>query len=189
MTHKLITPPVSEPVSATEVKDQLRLDSDDELLLLESYIRGARQHVESLCGPLITQTWELYLDSWPAGGVIDLGKPRGVSVTSVKYKDSAGVEATFASSNYVVDVADAWCPRIILKETSSWPSATLYNVRPITVRFVCGYGTASDVPEPIRIAITMLCAQWHAQREPTTALSVNLVPWAVDALLAEYRVY
>ncbi len=190
-TLKLKTAPAVEPVTIDEVYDQLRITSTAEEILLTSYIKAAREYVENLCGPLISQTWYQYEQDWPCGDSIIIGKPRLSSVTSVKYRiDGDAADTTLSTSDYSVDDKDEAKPKIVLDDDASWPSDDLEEVNPITVEFVCGYGaTASTVPEPIRLAILLLVSQWYEQRLPvyTGQGSPVEIPFAVNALLANYR--
>ena len=57
---KLITAPAEEPVSLTEAKTHLRVDTSADDTYIARLITSARAHVEEaiLHRPLITQTWE-----------------------------------------------------------------------------------------------------------------------------------
>jgi hypothetical protein len=64
------TAPADEPVSLTEAKSQLNLETaeDDDLLAL--LIAAAREHAEAYCNRgLVTQTVELKLSAFPGQGV------------------------------------------------------------------------------------------------------------------------
>ena len=52
------------------------------------------------------------MDSWPLGD-IEIPNPPLQSVSSIKYKDSAGTEATWADTNYIVD-PDSFLGRVVL---------------------------------------------------------------------------
>lgn len=123
---------------------------------------------------------------------IQIGKPRLISVVSVKYTEDGEAAATFAATNYTVDMIDEQNPKIVLNSGATWPNVTLEPVNPIEVEFTCGYGpAASDVPEPIRLAILLLVSNWYESRLPVftgTGTPVQ-VPFAVDALLVNYRTW
>nr|CAD6610872.1 bacteriophage protein [Rhizobium sp. Khangiran2] len=75
MTYAQITPPIAEPLTLAEVRAHLRLDDTQEDALLSSLIATAREHLEretGLC--LMAQAWRLYLDDWPADGIIRIAK-------------------------------------------------------------------------------------------------------------------
>ena len=63
----LVTAPASEPVSLTEAKAHLRLDSADDDSLITALIRSARETAEAhMRRALVSQTWRLSLDRFPA---------------------------------------------------------------------------------------------------------------------------
>lgn len=173
---------------ATALSSTVKVREILEGVYLTTLITAARQHVESLCGPLVTQTWEQYLDSWPTGDAIAIERPRLLTVTSIKYLDSDALEHTFAATDYVVDLV---LDRVVLKATTSWPSDDLYVANPIYVRFTCGYGaTAATVPQPLRLAMLLLIGQWYENRELiTNGVNLASLPFAFDALIANYRVW
>jgi uncharacterized phiE125 gp8 family phage protein len=188
---KLKTAPTIEPVDLDEVKNHLRLDSAVEDTLLASLIKAAREHVEALCGPLLTQTWNQYEDDWPAGDVIPIGKPRLQSVSSITYTDVDSVSATLDTANYSVDTDSEYFPRIVLEDDGEWPTTDLHPKNPIDIEMVCGYGDETDdIPEPVRIAILLLVAHWYENRSPVNIGSVvTPLPLAVDSLLTHYRIW
>lgn len=190
MILKLYTAPTVEPVLGDELGSHLRVGDDP---MLTGYLKAARQYVESLCGPLITQTWLQYEDEWPSGDVLKIGKPRLQSVTSITYLDEDAVSSTLSASSYTVQTAAEYAPSVVLKPDESWPSEVLFNSNPITITFVCGYGAnATYVPEPIRLAIMILVGTWYENREavvvsPAAGMGAATIPFSVDALLSEYR--
>ena len=192
MTLKLITAPATEPVSASEAKSHLRVDTTADDTLIGTLITAARQHVENhLRRALITQTWELVMDAFPAGDVIRLPRPPLVSVTSIKYTDEDGNESTFSSAAYVVDT-DSTKGRVVLKSGETWPSDTLAAANGVRVRYVAGYGEASAVPRPIRQAILLLIGTLYENRESVLVaqgVTVAQLPFGVEALLMPYRIF
>lgn len=192
MTLKLITAPATEPVTASEAKSHLRVDTTADDTLIGTLITAARQHVENhLRRALITQTWELVMDAFPAGDVIRLPRPPLVSVTSIKYTDEDGNESTFSSAAYVVDT-DSTKGRVVLKSGETWPSDTLAAANGVRVRYVAGYGEASAVPRPIRQAILLLIGTLYENRESVLVaqgVTVAQLPFGVEALLMPYRIF
>lgn len=191
---QLVTAPAAEPVSRTEAKAHLRVDSSDDDTLIDSLITAARRQVETITRrALVTQTWDLYLDGFPEGDCIEIPRPPLASVASVKYTDYAGAQTTWDASNYVVDTTSL-VGRVVLAYAKSWPSFTPYPSNPVVIRFTAGYGGASSVPQEIKQAMLLLIAEWYERREATHiglqgASAVTPLPFAVDALLATYRVW
>ncbi|MCI0420082.1 MAG: head-tail connector protein [Acidobacteria bacterium] len=188
MSHRyalsLITGPITEPVTLADAKSHLRVDTTDEDAYLSALIKAAREKLEQdMRRAFVQQIWEMFMDCFPDEITIPL--PPLVSVTSVKYLDTAGTEQTLATSEYVVD-AKSEPGRIALAYGKSWPS-TRDTLNAVTVRFVAGYGAAGAtnssqaVPEGIRQAIKFLVAHWYDNREPAAQQSV--VPVAIEMTL------
>lgn len=201
----LITAPLSEPVTLTEAKAHLRLETTLDDIYVTSLITAARMYTEGTTWrALINQVWELVMDGFPGcypslwvtpstryvtDREIELPRgdisPVGADLT-VKYDDNTGAEQTFASSNYIVDATPM--ARLVLKSTSSWP-LTNGEVKCVRIRFKVGFGdAASDVPLPIKQAILLLISQMYEHRTPeVTGTIISKVGFAVEALLERYR--
>lgn len=212
MSLSLITPPAEEPVTVSELREHLRLESSDdsENVLLSGLIIGARQRVETLLRrQIITAAYDLFLDEFPyrrggrwgayqrnpvgggsIGDIYDISAiylplPPLQSVTSVSYIDANEVTQVVAASNYIVD-ASSEPARIVPVSTFTWPTP---GGRPnaVITRFVTGYGDASFVPENIKIAIKMLAAHWYENREEGSSIRIRENPIGIDALLDAER--
>lgn len=155
MGLRLITPPAEEPVSLDEAKAHLRITGNAEDTILALYIAAARQWIDGRDGwlgrAILTQTWELVLDEFPASEIrLPFGPVQQVS--SVKYDDAGGIEQTIDPGDYTLDATSS-LPWIL--PAISWP-ATLDAINSVRVQFVAGYPSAADVPAPIRAAILLL---------------------------------
>lgn len=109
----------------------------------------------------------------------------------IKYYNTSDTEVTFSSADYFVDTKSE-PGRIVLNYDKSWPSTTLRPANGVCVTFVAGYGdAATDVPEKVKQALLLLIAGWYEQRESfvTTGVNINPIPFAVDALLWQDRVF
>lgn len=192
MKTKLVTAPAAIPVSVADFKTHQRVDGSDEDTYIESLIKKATMHLEQICNrKFITQTWKLFLDDWPGDAEIELPYGRTQSVTSITYKAQDGGSTTFASDNYTVDT-DLAPGRVVIGYDKSWPTATLFNVNPITVEFVCGYGDAAAVPEDLKHAVELLAAHWYENREPVITgqgATAAKLPYAIDALIWNHRIF
>lgn len=214
ISNKRTTNPAQEPVTPTEVDSYLRgdgvLEADDSDLLSE-LISSAREYVEEFTGrALITQTWTLYMDRWPAGqdnlgwwdgvreGSIHCGDARSIklpigplqSVTSVSTYDSTNTPTEFDSSNYFLNTT-ASIGEVVLNTGAVWPTFTR-NRNGIEVVYVAGYGdNPTDVPSPLRTAIKMLISHWYENREFVKTQSDQnqaQCPLHVTSILNRYKV-
>jgi uncharacterized phiE125 gp8 family phage protein len=137
----------------------------EDALLIE-WITTARRVVEKSSNrALITQTYDLYMDSWPYGNALQLPMPPLQTVTSISYIDDAGLTTVMPVTEYIVD-ANQDQGRIVLVNGTSWPSTTLQNANGIIIRYVAGYGAlASSVPSELKQAIKLLVGQYYENRE------------------------
>lgn len=202
-TFERTTAPSTEPVSRTEAKNHLRVDTTANDSLIDALITAAREYVEMTTGrSLITQTWKFYLDQFPLSELlfhewysylgiranrIILPRPPLQSVSSIEYVDSNGNTQTLSSSEYRVDTVSE-PPRITEAQDTSWPFTD--NVtNAVTITYVAGYGNnASDVPQPIRQAILLLIGAWYEHREHIAPENMHEIPMGAHALLSPYQV-
>lgn len=180
-----ITAPATEPVTLAEAKMHCRVDGTDEDALISALIIMAREQAEFKTGrSLITQTWELVLDAFPSR--FTLRNAPIQSITSVKYLDSTGVEQTLSSGDYLLD-KDSEPGHVSLAYGKNWP--VVYPVsNAVRVRFVAGYGNASNVPQSIKSWMLLTIGSLYAQREtiiPGTVANLPRTLW--DGLLDPYR--
>jgi uncharacterized phiE125 gp8 family phage protein len=181
MPLTLITPPQGEPVTLADAKAHLKLDAPDEDVLVSALITAARARAEWHTGrALMTQAWQLWLDAWPPGGVIDIPLPPLRAVTSVTTYARDDAPSVLDSARTVVDLAGN---RIALRPTTVLPPL-LRNINAIAIGFTAGYGDATDVPQGLKSAILALIAFVYEHRGEAPAD----LPQDVQALLAPYRV-
>lgn len=184
------TAPASLPITVAELKTHLRINDltdqyeDD---LLEAFINAAVVTAERYCRiALINQTWTGKLDRFE--DEIILPSPPLVSVTTLKYYDTDGVQQTLASSYYQLDTLSR-PGRVLRAYNQSWP--TLQG-RPqgVEIVWVAGFGTsAAAVPESIKHALKLMCGHWYANRETVNVGNiVNELPWATEALLDQFKI-
>jgi len=71
---QLVTPPAAEPVTLQEALDHLRLDTAIDNSTVLRLITLARQYIEEIAWRgLVTQTWELVLESFAGEDTLELG--------------------------------------------------------------------------------------------------------------------
>jgi uncharacterized phiE125 gp8 family phage protein len=192
MTLIKITEPTVEPLTAAEVRDHLHIDDSVADEDFAGWIAAARQEAEHLTGrALITQTWERVLHAFPVGR-IPLGMPPVVSITSVKYIDTAGVEQTLSASAYTLDeVSDpGWLYPSVAYPT--WPSTQADRPNAVRVRFTCGYGAASSaVPAPIRHWMKLRIGTMEKLRDGVVigVSATEVSNQYIDRLLDRYRIW
>jgi uncharacterized phiE125 gp8 family phage protein len=178
------------PLELSEVKAALRISHEAEDTLIAAYLQFATEYLEELCGPFLTQTWEQYEDSWPAGSVLALGKPFVQGIEGFNYTLSDGSTLEMEEDAYYLDLSDPYKPRLVLNSGYSWPSYDLHPARPIQIIFTAGYGDdGDDVPGPLKLALLLLVAHFYEERQPVSAgITLTAVPvYSVDALIANYR--
>jgi uncharacterized phiE125 gp8 family phage protein len=180
--------PAAEPISLAEAKAHLRVTASGEDTLISSLIITSCLHVEAALGlALITQSWSMFLDAWPAATRVRLPLRPVQSITAVRlYAADESVE-TLAPETYLLDGTGV-PPRLVRRGALAWP-APRREANAIEIAFVAGYGdAAADVPAPIRQAILLLIAHWYEHREPVQiGTPLAPVPNMVSELLHPYR--
>jgi len=191
MSRKLIIAPAAEPITLTTAKLHLRVTTTSDDALITALISAAREECENeIRRALISQTWEKYLDKFPAG--IELFYPPFISLTSVTYIDENQATQTLAGTEYTVDDKQepAW---IVPAYGKSWPT-TLAVINAVTIKFVCGYGAAdTDVPKAIKNWLLLRIADLYINRSSVVmesgSINVAVVPARfTDSLLDRYRI-
>lgn len=185
MLSMIIQTPASEPVTVQEVRDDLRLESGDELLL-STLITSARIVVEAETGcRLLTQSWDVMLDEWPENdGALCLPHWPVQQVSGVYLL--GGRRDTVATDIMEYELRPR-VPQIILKPGQSWP-ALKRNKLGVLVSLRAGFGDdAGDVPEPLRMAIRQLVAFWYEQADWHGFHNKAEIPGVIHTLLQPYK--
>lgn len=183
MGYQVITPP-TEPVTLADARLHLRVTDTSEDTLIASLTTAAREYCEHYLQRSIgSQTLELALDEFPEGA-IELEHGPCISITSIKYIDTAGVEQTLAGAAYTLDDYShkSWAVRAYGTE---WPD-TLEAANVVKARYVAGLaGTGTE-----RAAMLLMLAQLYENREATViGVSSQELPLGVKALLDTKRVW
>ncbi len=200
MSITLTTEPIAEPIQLADIKEHLRVDSDDDDIILVNVIKAARMSAETRTrSNLVARTWAYKRHAFPGAGHFSLPKNPVVSIVDITYIDASGNSQTLATSVYDLDVGVN--PAVVhLKYNQSWPQ-TRADRNAVTVNFIAGYvagGTTSpldpafNIPAPILQAIRMICGDLYENREEVAVIFgggfVAVLPTA-DRLLAPYRNY
>lgn len=188
---RLVTAPATEPLTLAQARTQVRVESTDTAHSddLTALIVEARQYIERYLGrQLITATWDLMLDCFPATEKeIHVPLPPLQSVTSLKYYDTDGVLQTWSASNYIVSTDGSETGRICLAPGVNWPAAQL-RAEAVQIRFVAGYGAASAVPAPLVRACKLLVGHWFLYREEALGGTIiSSIPTGVERILTMFQ--
>jgi uncharacterized phiE125 gp8 family phage protein len=188
MTIAVITPPAAI-VDLTAAKAHLRVDHNDDDLLIEGYIAAASGAVDGPDGWLGRavgrQTLELSEDAFYCanGRGLELPCPPVVSIDMVKYDDENGAEQTLASSAYRLTSR----ARLELISGASWPSLRAGSDA-LRIRYLAGYEV---VPAPIVASVLLMTGDLYANRETGVVGTVSAevkMSTTVEALLAPFRI-
>ena len=164
---KVLTPVVS-PVTNQELADWIRVDATDPVLpgLL---IAATSYVIERLQSELINRARVVYYQDWPLvgrnyGGTISRSEARAQEQIKLPYSTLVSVEELklygVATTGYKIQQTT---PGMILIEDIQY--AIDSDKVAIECSYTAGYGaTADDVPEAIKIAITMLAAFMYEHR-------------------------
>jgi uncharacterized phiE125 gp8 family phage protein len=173
----------------TEVRQHLRLDSDDEQdRFMGILVPAAEQWAESATGrQLVTATWQMWMSCFPGDGCpIWLPHMPLQSVTHVKYYDSAGVQQTWAAANYTVDapVGPKCGPgRIVPKAGISYPS-TYGSPYEVEIEWGAGYST---VPALMKQGLLSIVGDLFEHREASiSGAIIEEVPFTARALILPF---
>lgn len=207
----LVTAPSLEPVGVQEVKTQLNLDTSDDNILIQDFITMAREEIERRTNiAMITQSWRLVMDRWPAGlepwwdgvrqgSLASLYGPNAhraleiphwplQSITSLTtYDESSNSTAVTVATVFDVDTYSR-PGRLSLKSGQVWPTATR-PVNAIDMVYVAGYGAnGTYVPAPIKRAVRQMAAWLYSHRgdecDPSSAYSDS----GAEAIMNQYAI-
>lgn len=189
--HVKTKPPV-RAVSLAEAKAHLRVDVDDENVLIEALLQAAEEWAENYCRrSFVQRTLELRMDCFPA----EIRLPRGpvISVTHVKYTDAGGSVATMDAAGYQVDTYSV-PPRIVPVFGGTWPTPKVGSLNAVLVEYEAGYApsgsptNADNVPLAVKAAIKLIVGHLFEHRELVAERALHEVPFAVKHLLAAFEV-
>lgn len=180
--------PTLEPLSLSEAKAHLRLETAADDALLSSLVITSRLHIEAALGlALTTQQWTLVLDAWPVRGTVAIPMRPVREVSEVRLRAADGSSAALDPARYVLEGAGL-PPRLVASDGPlPQPGRAAGGIE---IDFTAGFGPdPNDVPEPIRQALKLLVAHWYENREPIEIGSAaTAIPPAVSQLLQSFAV-
>lgn len=177
-----INAPLSEPVTLEYAKTFLRVDTDDDDILITDFIRAARLRIEQMIGGSLITRARRYITSRVSG--------RGVFVAHHPVTEITALRLSGPDGTTVIPLEAARInlrcqpPAITLKNRASFRGYDS-QADSLEIDFIAGYGDApEDVPMPLRQAVLLLLAQSYEYRGESNPPPV---PMMVDALLMPYR--
>ena len=180
----LKSPSTWEPVTLDEAKAHIRVTHAEDDTYITHLISVARAYAEQYLGWAIPQqTWTWTMDEWPSFPA-RVPKPPLISVTSFSYETSDGETVVVDLADYIVDTNSL--PGRIYYEP---PGVFLPEINGITIEFVAGFASASDVPMSIKHAMLLIIGHWYENREQVTIERLAAVPFGVEALLDPLRMW
>lgn len=181
--------PVGHPLSLAQAKRQLRIEPDDTSQddVTNDLIAAAHRAVENMLGyPILQQTRQTHLRGFPCGPIW-LGGGAGLTVSQVRYIDSAGATQVLAGTEWLVDAVSR--PAAIhVPPGKVWPVAP---IRPgaVMIDWLAGWTSAALVPDDLIHAMRLLVGHWDQNREAVVVGTISsAVQLTVDDLLYPHRV-
>lgn len=186
---------MSEPITIADVENQLRTDdlSEESVLIEGIFIPAIREKAEGITRrALVTQTETLSFNYFPS--IISLIKPPLVSVESIKYINTEGVETTLDPLLYRVikDKNNPEQPSFIIPAYGfNWPSVR-DDFAVVEVNYTCGY-TPENCPKAIKQWMLLNVGALYENREAVITsgkggVVLDLSKTLADSLLDKYRI-
>jgi len=164
----------------------LGITSEDDYL--NALITTAREYAETFQKrKLITQTWEMSLQRFYPVTELPFGNLQ--EVDSVIYKNSTGAETTLTENVDYIYSTRGILGNITTPFGKTWASFTPYPLDPVVIQFTCGYATIEDIPKSTIQAMLLLISAWYEQRMPISDKLMSIVPFTVQALLTQNKIY
>ena len=160
---KVITHPVAEPITVSDMKDILKIDHTSEDSYISRLITRARRIAENYCGlSFLTQTREINLDSFPCGSII---LPHGPvqSVSSFTYIDTDEIQQTLTvSTDFRIDIDSDICR---VEAIDTWPTAN-DQINAVTIQYLAGFTNVlqDQLPEEAVEMTSRLVARMYEKR-------------------------
>ncbi len=186
-TYQVITAATTYPISLTEAKSHLKVDTSADDTYIESIIKAATQLSEEytnrfFINTTIDQTCSNFKD------LETLFKSKVNDVQYVKYYDADNTLQTLDDTIY--DKMLSYEPsQIQLAKNKTFPDITKRNDA-VICRYTVGYGSsASDVPEIIKQAILLTIGNFYENRNSVIIGRIATeLPQNVKWLLDTYKV-
>lgn len=184
------TAPAVEPVTLSEAKAHLRVDTATDDAYVQALVTSAREWVEQYLDRTLVHTqWVMRFDKFPPDGTHDIELPRPPMATAgtttavaLTFTFENGTTSTYSTASYRVD-RDGVPGTVKTLYGQTWPPH-LQDDNAISVTWWGGYGASgTSVPAAIRHAMLMLVGMWYERRMAADSMSGNEIPFGVKSLL------
>ena len=189
------TAPAVEPVTLSEAKAHLRVDTTTDDAYIGSLITAAREWCEQYLDRTLVHTqWVIRFDRFPPDGTMDIELPRPPMATAgtatavaLTFTYENGTTATYSTASYRVD-RNGVPGTVKTLYGQTWPPH-LQDDNAISVTWWGGYGASgTSVPAAIRHAMLMLVGFWYEHRSTVLVGSISKqLEFAVESLLASQK--
>ncbi len=180
------------PIPIAELKGQLSIIHDrDDTRLTMLVSQGIEQVSNDTNRTLVETDWELSGSCFDPDG-IRLLRPPLVSVTSVIYVDTAGVEQTMLAEDYQISKSGTGA-KLLPAPGKCWPEVQWGNANAVRVTYKAGYvydigeGSVGNIPDSLRIAVLLWAAHLDMFRESVTIVQTHELP-SYMSMIASYQV-
>lgn len=177
-----ISKPTEQMITLAEAKAHLRILDDAENDTITALISMVTAAIEDYTGrALLERQKALYVQNLTA--CIQLPEGPVKTVDDITYTDPNGTQATLDLASTSLRSKGRVIAELYIKDfpqTNGEPDS-------IEIKYTAGQAPA-DIPEPIKHAGKLLIGHFWENRETTTVVSLEEVPFGFKALLAKYKV-
>jgi uncharacterized phiE125 gp8 family phage protein len=189
---KRTTDTSTEPITVSEAKAHLRVDTTDDDSYITSLIKVARQSAEiSLRRSLgVNQVYQVAYKTYPTvQRKLRIPNPPFISISSLKYFDLSNTEHTVSSDNLVVDSTGDTNAFVAIKSSTIFQEISFEKIAPVVLTYTAGYSDVADIPQPIIQGMYLLLSHYYDTREPISYTGTPIaIPRSVDFLFNQYKV-
>lgn len=183
MILRQTVPPAALPLTLDEVKEHLRVETNEEDVLISSYIAAVTSHLDGADGILqrclVPQEWTVdYAGN--CGCALEIPLPPLIAVNSVSFVASDGTETPADPAAYTVIGAGGSMPAKIAPAGGSWGYSGA-----LRITYEAGYET--EIPQAILQYMRMVIADAHQNRQTIFQSTVNRIDLA-DTFLNHFKV-
>ena len=185
--YKVVTPATSNPITLTEAKTHLKVDTTADDTFITNLIKSATSSAQEYTNRFfIATTIQQVGDKWE--DISNLLKSPVASVTNIKYVDTSGSLQTLNTDVYFVDDVNKPA-RIGLKPNQSYPEI-IDRLNAVQVNYVVGLAAGPDeVDEGIRQALLLTIGNWYQNRQAVvTGTIATELPMNAKFLLDQYKI-